>query len=235
MLLLTDLKEQMERLPKKKLLKNITGGMKRYGALVTEAATSLKNVLDGVRLAQTVFPEEDFGKVYGHARQATSLAAKLKKRLTADINALTKSATEQDVTRLRDQAKAAHSALKERWNKLLSDRILPHEKLVEVVREIQELAPQGGARLGALLDDLRRQVSHVPANQKEADSIREGLEDLPRVIETLGLMGEVGDFLVQAAMGSGDPKRLYQPAIRDFFENRSRQRPLWDLIRVKIR
>ena len=40
-----------------------------------------------MRLAQAVFPEEDFGKVLGHARQASTLAAKLKKRHAADINA----------------------------------------------------------------------------------------------------------------------------------------------------
>ena len=88
--LLTELKDLLEKLPKKKQLKNITGGMKRYGALVAEAAASLKSVLDRVRLAQAVFPEEDFGKVLGHARQASTLAAKLKKRLAADISALTK-------------------------------------------------------------------------------------------------------------------------------------------------
>src|SRR5687768_1062711 len=140
--LLIDLKDQLEKLPKKKQLKNLTGGMKRYGGLVAEAAASLRRVLDGARLAQAVFPEEDFGKVFGHVRQAAALAAKLKKRLAADINALTKTTTEQDVTRLRDQAKSAQSALKERWNKLLSERISPHEKLVEVVREIHELGPQ---------------------------------------------------------------------------------------------
>ena len=86
-----------------------------------------------------------------------------------------------------------------------------------------------------LLDDLCRQVTQAPANQQDADSIRQNLEDLPRVIETLGLKGEVGDFLVQAAIGLGDPKQLYQPEIRDFFENRPRHSPLWDLIRVKIR
>src|SRR4051794_11141396 len=50
--LLIDLKDQLEKLPKKKQLKNLTGGMKRYGELVAEAAASLKRVLDGARLAQ---------------------------------------------------------------------------------------------------------------------------------------------------------------------------------------
>jgi hypothetical protein len=71
----------------------------------------------------------------------------------------------------------------------------------------------------------------VPTSQAEADAIQQGLDDLPRVIEGLGLEGEVGEFLVQAASGLADPEKLYRPAIRDFFKERG----LWGLIRVKIR
>jgi hypothetical protein len=100
-----------------------------------------------------------------------------------------------------------------------------------VVRGIPELAPKGGAKLGALRDELRRQVGRGPAIQTEADSIRGSLDDLPRVIETLGLEGEVGEFLVEAASGLGDPEKLCPPAIREFFKGSD----LWGLLRVKIR
>ncbi len=229
--LLTDLKDQLEKLPKKKQRKNLAGSMEKYAGLVAAAAASLKNSVDRVGFARAVFPEEDFTKVLTRVRQAAARAAKLKKRLVEDIDAVAKNASEQDVTRLGEHAKDARAALKERWQVLLSERIEPHERLVGVVRGIPELAPKGGAKLGALLDELRRQVARVPASQTEADSIRGSLDDLPRVIETLGLEGEVGEFLVQAASGLGDPEKLYRPAIRDFFKGRD----LWGLLRVKIR
>jgi hypothetical protein len=229
--LLIDLKEQLEKLPKKKDLKILAGRMKRFGELVADAAGQLKGSVDSVAFVRSVFPEEDFSKILARVRQAATVAARLKKRFAEDISTVAKNASEQDVTRLGEQAKAARAALKERWQVLLSERIEPHEKLVEVVREIPELAPQGGAKLGVLLDDLRGKVTRVPVSQTEADSIREGLDDLPRVIESLGLEGEVGEFLVQAASGLANPEKLYRPAIRDFFK----ERDLWALIRVKIR
>ncbi len=232
---LTELKEQLEKLPKRKELKILAGGMKKYRDLIEEATATLKGSAEGARFAQAVFPEEDFDKVLDRVRLAAKLAAKLRRRFAEDINSVSKSSSENDVTRLGEQAKAARAALRDAWKTLLSERIEPHERLVAVVREIPELAPQGGAMLGALLDDLRVKVGSRPTSQAAADTIREGLDDLPRVIENLGLKGEVGDFLVQAASGQGDPKQLYQPAIRDFFENRPRNSPLWDLIRVKIR
>jgi hypothetical protein len=229
--LLTEIKDQLEKLPKKKQRKNLAGSMERYGGLVAAAATSLRSSVDRIGFARGVFPEEDFAKVLTRVRQAAALAAKLRNRLVEDIDAVAKNASEQDVTRLGEHAKAAATALKERWQTLLSERIEPHEKLVEVVRGIPELAPKGGAKLGELLDELRRQVVRVPASQVEADRIRDGLGDLPRVIENLGLEGEVGEFLVQAAGGQGDPRKLNTPAVREFFEDRQ----LWGLLRVKIR
>jgi hypothetical protein len=229
--LLIDLKDQLEKLPRKKQRKILSGSMKKYAGLVAEAGASLKESLAATGFARSVFPEEDFAKVLLRVRQAAALAAKLKKRLSEDIEAVAKNATEQDVTRLVEHAKVARAALKERWQVVLSERIEPHEKLVGVVRGIPELAPKGGAKLGELLDELRRQVARVQASQDEADAVREGLEDLPRVIEGLGLEGEVGEFLVQAASGHGDPEQLYRTAIRDFFKGRG----LWGLIRVKIR
>ena len=229
--LLTDIKDQLEKLPKKKQRKNLAGSMEKYGGLVAASAASLKHSVDRVAFARTVFPEEDFAKVLARVRQAAALAARLKKRLVEDIQVVAKNASEQDVTRLGEHAKAAASALKERWQTLLSEHIAPHEKLVGVVRGIPELAPKGGAKLGELLDELRLQVARVPASQAEADSVQASLDDLPRVIENLGLEGEVGEFLVQAASGQGDPENLYRPAIRDFFKGRD----LWGLLRVKIR
>ena len=231
MLLLTDVKDLLEKLPRKKERKILAGSMKKYATLTADATSSLKSSVYEAGYASTVFPEEDFAKVLIRVRQAVTVATKLRKRLVDDINAVAKNASEQDVTRLAEQARAARAALRERWQTLLSARIEPHEKLVGVVRGIPELAPKGGAKLGALLDELRRQVSHVPTSQVEADSIRASLDDLPRVIEGLGLEGEVGEFLVQAANGLGDPEKLYRPGIRDFFKGRD----LWGLIRVKIR
>jgi hypothetical protein len=229
--LLTELKDQLEKLPKKKQRKNLAGSMEKYGGLVAAAAASLKNSVDRVGFARSVFAEEDFAKVLTRVRQAAALAAKLKKRLVENIDGVAKNATEQDVTRLGEHAKAAVAALKERWQALLSERIEPHERLVGVVRGIPELAPKGGTKLGELLDELRGQVGRVPTSQAEADAIQQGLDDLPRVIEGLGLEGEVGEFLVQAASGLANPEKLYRPAIRDFFK----ERELWGLIRVKIR
>src|SRR5438445_6115319 len=145
--LLTDLKDQLEKLPKKKQRKNLAGSMQKYAGLVAAAATSLKNSVERVGFARAVFPEEDFAKILTRVRQAAALAAKLKKRLVEDIDAVAKNASEQDVTRLGEHAKAAGAALKERWQALLSERIEPHEKLVRVVRGIPELAPNAGAQL----------------------------------------------------------------------------------------
>jgi hypothetical protein len=231
MLLLTDLKEKLETLPQKRQLKILAGAMKKFGELVTQAGANLKSSVDGATLAQAVFPDADFSKVLARIRQAVALAAKLKKRFAEDMTSVAKTASENDITRLGEQATAARIALKEQWQQLLSERIEPHKRLVQVVREIPELAPQGGTKLGNLLDELGQQVSRVPTTQKEAKLIRASLDDLPQVIQNLGLEGEVGEFLVEAASGIGDPKKLYFPAIRTFFE----QKKLWGLLRVKVR
>ena len=216
--LLTDLKDQLEKLPKKKQRKNLAGSMEKYAGLVAAAAASLKNSVDRVGFARAVFPEEDFTKVLTRVRQAAARAAKLKKRLVEDIDAVAKNASEQDVTRLGEHAKDARAALKERWQVPPSRSASSRTRGSSGWCADPELAPKGERKLGALLDELRRQVARVPASQTEADSIRGSLDDLPRVIETLGLEGEVGEFLVQAASGLGDPEKLYRPAIRDFFK-----------------
>src|SRR5947209_15303565 len=98
--LLTDLKDQLEKLPKKKQRKILAGSMKKYAGLVAEATASLKGSVDGAGFALTVFPEEDFAKILTRVRQATAVAARLKKRLVEDIDAAAKNASEQDVTPL---------------------------------------------------------------------------------------------------------------------------------------
>jgi len=231
MSLLTDLEDRLDKLPKKKHRKILAGSMRKYAALVTEAGASMRDVLDAVRFAHTVFPEEDFAKARLRVDQAVTLAAKLKGRLADDIEDVARKGTEEDVTRLREHANAARTVLRDRWKILLTARIDPHERLAEVVHGIPELASQGGTTLRTLLDRLRRQVTSPPETQALADSVREGLEDLPRVIEGLGLEGEVGEFLVQAAGGAGDPAKLYRPAMRDFFEGHD----LLGLLRVSIR
>src|SRR4051812_31192629 len=140
--LLTELKDQLEKLPKKKQRKNLAGSIEKYGGLVAAAAARRKSSVTRVGFARSVFAEEDFAKVLTRVRQAAAIAAKLKKRLVENIGGVAKNATEQDVTRLGEYAKAAVAALKERWQALLSERIEPHERLVGVVRGIPELAPK---------------------------------------------------------------------------------------------
>src|SRR2546430_16694522 len=113
--LLTDLKDQLEKLPKKKQRKNLAGSMEKYAGLVAAAAASLKNSVDRVGFARAVFPEEDFTKALTRVPQAAALPAKPKNPPAEDIEAPPKHPREQQVTPPGEHAKPAAAALTQRW------------------------------------------------------------------------------------------------------------------------
>src|SRR5262249_34245489 len=124
--------------------------------------------------------------------------------------------------------KSAQKNLKDQWNDLLTSKIADFEKLV---RAASGANLAGSKNLTETLNRLRVQGVNPPQNDDSAKRIAADLENLKNSVGTLGLEGKVGEFLIAAAEGRGNPKDLGDTEIVGFIERNN----LWNLLSVKLR
>jgi hypothetical protein len=222
-----ELKQKIEDIPEKEGRKNLVGRLARYSSKTAEARDSLVQSAQAQLFAQSVFPEEGFQRSAKQLSEAVSAARTLHKRLVKQIEAVETTASDKQFLAIDEYAKAARNNLKEQWNNLLGRKIADFDNLVKAASGAQ-LA--GSKNLTETLSRLRDQRASPPNNDAAAKRVAADLESLKNYVSTLGLEGRVGEFLIAAAEGRGNPKDLGDPEIVTFIERNE----LWNLLSVRL-
>lgn len=222
-----ELKQKIESIPEKERRKNLVGKLARYSSKTAEARDSLARSAQAQRCAQSIFPEDSFQRSVKPLREAVSAARTLHKKLVKQIEDVETNASDKQFLAIDEYAKAARNNLKEQWGNLLGRKIADFENLVKAASEAQ-LA--GSKNLTETLSRLRDQRENPPKNDDAAKRIAADLESLKNSVGTLGLEGRVGEFLIAAAEGRGNPKDLGAPEIVAFIDRNN----LWNLLSVKL-
>jgi hypothetical protein len=224
---LHELKAKIASLPDKERRKNIVVHLARYNQLVSAAYDTLAKVSRSQSYAQTVFPDGDFQRVAEQGRKASSAARRLRRKLSENIDAVETKSSDAQFIAIGDYAKTSQSALKDRWSQLLTRKVGDFENLVRAA----EGANLTGSRvLTHTLGRLREQSGAPPKGMEAARRTAADIRTLEESVNTLGLTGRSGEFLVAAAAGRGNPRDLCDPEVSEFIERYS----LWGLLSVKL-
>lgn len=223
---LSDITKRLEELPEQKKLKTLTNDVQTLTTRLVDIRAKLTDASDRRGNAQIVFPEEAFNKTATAVRAAARQAANLKGSLENDFSEVGSRATEEKVTRLGDRAKQAEADLLKTWPDLLRHQLKSYEAIAEVATNLP-----GGAVLAEIMQRLQQHVDKPPATKQAAETICEDLTALRESVENLGLEGEAGRFLIEAAKGTADPRDLFIEEIKKYFDEKG----LWHVLAVTIK
>jgi len=222
---LQDLKVRLDSIPAKESHKNLVSKLMHYGILTAAAAETLTTCVEARQYAGQVFAGEDFQKTLDHTRRTISTAGRLRKKLAEKIGAIEGSDTQ--FSTISEAAKSASAALTDRWNALLSKKILEFENIAKAAKDVNL---KGSRSLEQTLLRLRGQATTPPKSSDSAQLIQQDLESLVDSVRTLGLEGPAGRFLVAAATGRGRARDLLNPEVEAFIERYN----LWDSLNIHL-
>jgi len=222
---LTELKTKLEAIPQKQSRKDLVGKLERYGALSETASATLAKCREEQTYARQVFIDESFQRTSEQIRSAIGYAKRLHAKLGDKIEAVDTS--DSQFSSLSDAAKTATTSLKTRWSDLLTKKI---EEFERVIKAAKDANLKGSRPLEQIILRLRANINAPPQNKQAAERINQDLKSLLTSVQTLGLEGPGGQFLVDAAAGKGRAKDLTNPEIADFIERYK----LWNSLNVKL-
>lgn len=220
-----ELKTKLEAIPQKQSRKDLVGKLEQYGTLAATASRTLVKCRDEQRYARRVFADEDFQKTTEQMRRAIRYATRLGAKLADKIEAVETS--EAQFASLSEAAKIANAALRNRWSDLLTKKI---EEFESVVRAAKDANLKGSRSLEQTILRLRTHTNIPPQNSNDCQRIEQDLKSLFESVQTLGLEGPGGQFLVDAAAGRGRAKDLTNPEISQFIERYN----LWNSLSVRL-
>ena|SRR5436190_12385281 len=222
---LEELKTKLEAIPDKQRRKDLVGKLEQYGTLAALASDTLAKCRNEQRYARQVFADGDFQKTADQIRRAIGYATRLRVKLTDKIEAVERS--DDQFSSLSEAAKLANTALKARWSELLNRKI---EEFESVVSAAKDANLKGSRPLEQTIMRLRTQTSILPQSSDAAQRIEQDLKSLVTAVQTLGLEGPGGRFLVDAAAKKGKAKDLTDPEIIKFIERYN----LWNFLTVRL-
>jgi hypothetical protein len=223
---LSEITKRLEELPEQKKLKTLNNDVQTLTAKVAEVHSKLLDSSKKRVNAQLVFPDEEFSTTAIAVRAAARQAANVKELLEKDFSQVANRATEVKVTRLGERAKQAQDELAKTWPSLMQRQLKSYEAIAEVAAHLP-----GGAVLTQIMQRLRQHSDKPPATKQTAESVSKDVTALRKSVEVLGLEGEAGKFLINAAKGTADPRDLFKDEIRDYFEAKG----LWHILAVTIK
>jgi len=223
---LNEITTRLKELPEQKKLKALNSHVQTLTTKLDEIHMKLSDSFNKRAFAQLVFPEEEFSTAVTAIKAAARQAAKLKASLVEKFSDVANRATEEKVIRLADRAKNAQDDLAKSWPSLMQRQLKSYEAIAEVAANLP-----GGTALAAVMQRLRQHADKPPATQQMAESIGNDLTSLRKSIDTLGLKGEAGKFLIKAAKGLADPRDLFKDEIKNYFD----EKDLWHVLAVKIK
>jgi hypothetical protein len=220
-----ELKTKLEAIPHKQSRKDLVGKLEQYGTLAATASQTLVKCREEQRYSRQIFADEGFQKTTEQMRRAIGYATRLGVKLADKIEAVETSDTQ--FSSLSEAAKIANTALRSRWSDLLTKKI---EEFESVIRAAKDANLKGSRPLEQTILRLRTHINFPPQNSADCQRIEQDLNSLVESVQTLGLEGPGGQFLVDASAGRGKAKDLTNPEIADFIERYK----LWNSLNVKL-
>jgi hypothetical protein len=228
MLKMTDLKAKLLALPEERKQAKRIANVRHFHEKVLELTAKLERARNQRRLIPQVFAAADLTRVDEQTAKAGRAAAKLHRLLTLDMENITGAAANNGVATLGSHVESAEKSCLGEWKKQVEAKVRDYGQLVTALAEID---PDIGMKSRQVIDRLAARAPKPPANDNDAKALLADTVALARSIETMGLEGEVGAFVV-GALGKGvHPSELEKPEIRKFLDKSNR----WDLFTVKFR
>lgn len=225
---MAEINKRLQQLPEQRRRKRLSSKMATLTERINNAHAKLLSADKKRKCAIILFPENSFPTTTTKLSNAAKFAAQIKEALVTDLSAVSDEQIEKKVTRIGECADQAVAEINKNWESLLRKRFEPYEALTGVATSLNL---PGCSDMTAIMKRLQRCADAPPAEKKEAERIKNDLENLVTSVENLGLKGPAGEFLVKAVRGAADPRDLYKKEVRDFFDGKK----LWNLLVVKTK
>jgi hypothetical protein len=212
---LNDLKNRLNALPA------IREGRKHeglYGAFLKNsiaAAEKLQKAERGAYHASVILPAPGYSGAAKTIKSASSIASRLRTKLTESPGDIVEANIESSFTRLFDNASSALKTCQTTWETQLQSKIKDWQAIAEVVSKLGEgedakaLKAQA-QKLKASIDSLDESKKSLPQAEKDVSKAKKNLEELTNSVSQLGLDTPFGKFLQDAASPRGAELSAFQ-------------------------
>lgn len=224
---LQSLRADILSIPDKRKRSNFVGTIRQYSDRAKKSRDSLKNAVHGQKHVALIFPENGLLDSVNKASKAISTARSLVGKVSRDPNAIQGKAADTAIANIASLADSSLNDLRTQWKRLVLGKIQAFQSLVKAAEEAKL---QGSSKLRTLIDSLGERANTPPYSIEQAEIVKQQLDDLVTSLSAIGLEGEVGIFLIDAAKGSANPQALFDPVVKEFVERHD----LWRLLRVKL-
>jgi hypothetical protein len=218
----------LRALPEKERRKNLVGLLGRMQQNVEEAAATLADATVTAAHAAEFIEPAVASTVRDHAVKAARQAVQLQRLLTDYDNVAMNGPVDDAVSKIAEWAKASRKAVRDRWRAWIEERAQGYDALAGAAEQAR-LPGRGEMRQS--VERFKSAGSQPPATATAALKVRADQDALKTAIEQLGIQGVVGEFLVAASQGRGDPKHLLRQEVAAFLDANP---DLWRLLQVKL-
>lgn len=222
-----NLTQRIRALPERRRRAGQVGKLMRFTQDVRKVAEDLRASVAAQREIRDTFPAANLKAAGAATEHAERLATRLKGLLDGDPDAVDTPQADDLVVKLKGQAQAARTGVREEWRTQLRAVVSRYGKLIAAANK----SHIGGAE--PLARAMARVEAHASAEPtpEQVKALRRDLEVLTRAVRELRLEGKGGRFLEQVLDGRGDPGELADPEVREFLDTHK----LWGELAVVFR
>lgn len=218
----------LRALPEKVRRQNLVGLLGRMQQHVDEAAATLADATVSAAHAAEFIGPAITSAVQDSTARAARQAAQLRRLLGSFDNIAMNGPADAAVTAIANLAKASRKDVRDRWRAWIEERAQGYDALAGAAEQAQL---PGRGEMRKAVERFKLAVSQPPATATAALKVRADQDALKAAIEQLGIQGVVGEFLVAASQGRGDPKHLVRQEVAAFLDANP---DLWRLLRVTL-
>ena len=219
------LRSEILLLPAKQQRADLVGTLQKYNTQTNNALDVLSDTRKTIDYVKIVSATVDLRNVADKTGVAAKTAQRLRKSLSENIQNIRNA--DEKVFTIESNAKAALISLREKWRTTLQSKIENYEKIVKAAKNANL---SGSVALTETLEQLSRRGQDLPESEESAQKTANLLATVADSINTLGLEGKVGEFLIAAAAGNANAKLLMDAEVRGFIE----QNQLWSALTVRL-
>jgi hypothetical protein len=224
----SDLIETVRGLPGKANRSDMVARMLALQDKLTDARTSLIDGIGGAQFVDELTGRADSAKIRPRLKRLAKDAKDLS-RLVQQQKVSAHSNRDDELTiAIREASTKIKTDVRNVWREFSEDKSRSYSQLADA-SSAARLEGCGALRLAA--EKFQAAVQEVPSTRERAEGVTQAMQGVLRAVESLGLTGKVGQFLVASARGEGNPKTLFDPEVRGFLEEHD---ALWSLLRLRL-
>jgi len=223
-----DLTVQVASIPEKEKRKNQVGALETTRDKVRSLTAVAKDVAN---VCATVAAVNDATFV-GRARQALVQAGTSAKQLSMHIakGGMISGSKPADVllTALNERVTSAATTIQRGWSGLIQGYANRYRPLADVAGQI---GLPGGPGLYRALSQVKVLEATPPMSAEGIRRFNAAIDQIRSSVESLGLEGKAGAFMVAAAQGKAAARDLLHPEVVSFLDEHP---AVWGLLQVKL-